>query len=192
MNARSPVLGSVAAIVTVMLSCQLSAASASRPLPVRSAIRAAYARSLGIDPSRVRLGAWLQAGNGAAVRLWIVRGRTSSDVCVSIQIDRGHELAGACGGTGAADSIGVWVGPVPEPGEPREPSAREVIGGIAARAAAHVRLWFAGRRTLLVPARSGAWVAEIRAVPRAGRGRLMRIDALDRDDRIIATRELAP
>jgi hypothetical protein len=139
--------------------------------PMQPTLSAVFARSIGIARSRVRLGAQTRTRRGIPVRLWIVRGWTSSDVCVALQVASRPPLATACGGAEpVAGSIGLVVGPAAE--DRYRPGT--VIGGLAARSTAHVRLRFTDDSAIVVPVHAGAWVTEL--PPRiSGRTRLRRI-----------------
>jgi hypothetical protein len=150
-------------------------AASARPggrRPSHPDARSAFARSIGVARSRVRLGVQIQLHDGVPARLWIVRGRTSSDVCASIQVGSRRQLASACGGAApAAGSIGILIGPTAG-----SENSTELVGGVAARSTSHVRLGFGDSTTMLVAVRSGAWLAQIPSTP--GHARLRSIAAL--------------
>lgn len=134
-----------------------SSAGSSSPRPGRLTARSAFARSIGVARSRVRLGVQIRLSDGVTARLWIVRGWTPSDLCASIQVASRRQLASACGGLEpAAGSIGILVGPTAV-----RDTGTELVGGVAARATSRVRLEFSDRRSILVAVRSRAWLAEI-------------------------------
>jgi hypothetical protein len=109
------------------------------------------------------------------VRLWIVRGRTSSDVCAAIQVGRA-QVGASCGGPPVAVAVGIVV----------TPDDAAVIGGVAAPTTARVRIWFGKRRSRTVTTRAGAWLAVL-----TRRERATRVATLDARGNVTGTRRLS-
>jgi hypothetical protein len=140
----------------------------------------------------VRLGATARTGSDGDVHLWLVRGFTASDVCVSLQVPTRGVFGSHCDGTIVAPSLGIRIGPVSETASDRDPSSPSaaVIGGLAPKETTQIKLGFANGRTVDVPAHAGAWVAEIPSRSRVHGRQLDRITALDQHDGVVATEKI--
>jgi hypothetical protein len=156
------------------VSGHVTLAVAPAPGPSPLAIRAAFAATLGVAPSRIRLGVLIRERNGQSARLWIVRGRTSSDVCAAIQVGRA-QVGASCGGPPVAAAVGIVV----------TSDDATVIGGVAASTTARVRVWFGKRGARTLTARAGAWLAVQTRHTHA-----TRVATLDARGNVTATRPL--